>query len=194
MFSAITQTVPPGNLGSSFPNIWLSFRDYGEHVEPLSRKILVKYLRETSAATAIHVPAFKIMEIDYLFSSAIAQAFIAGKGMPPAVFSRICFLQDGEHTKTLSDDVVMVDLVNLHYLSLSGCCDFFLFAASLSRFPALKEGISQEGIIIFSPVLRLIPFLAFRCFLENVPKPGRTTDSPFPMASIIVSIVAFTAL
>ena len=72
MVSAIAHTVPPGNLGSSFSYIWLSFRDYGEHVEPLSRKILVKYLRETSAATAIHVPAFKIMEIDYLFSPAIA--------------------------------------------------------------------------------------------------------------------------
>ena len=44
---------------------------------------------------------------------------------------------------------------------------------------ALKLGTFRAGIIIRSPVKRLRPSLAGRIFTPNVPKPGRTTFSPF---------------
>src|SRR5271157_2714566 len=55
----------------------------------------------------------------------------------------------------------------------------FYFTAFLRSLPALNFGAFLAAIFISLPVCGFLPFLAFLCVTENVPKPTRITLSPF---------------
>lgn len=66
--------------------------------------------------------------------------------------------------------------------------------ASLSPFPALKEGIFVAGILMALPVLGLRPVRAALDFRENLPKPTRETGLPFMSDFVMASVMALRAL
>src|SRR5271157_668687 len=55
----------------------------------------------------------------------------------------------------------------------------FYFTAVLRAFPAENFGAFLAAIFISLPVCGFLPFLAFLCVTENVPKPISVTLSPF---------------
>ena len=66
----------------------------------------------------------------------------------------------------------------------------YLFTASFNALPALKAGVLQAAIVMFSFVRGLIPTRSPRSRTSNVPKPISCTLSPFAIAFVIASRVA----
>src|SRR5690606_18169384 len=67
------------------------------------------------------------------------------------------------------------------------------FTASFNALPALKLGTLAAAICISAPVCGLRPVRAARSFTEKVPKPTRTTESPFFRAPVMLSTTASNA-
>ena len=71
---------------------------------------------------------------------------------------------------------------------------FYYWIASLNALPALNAGALEAAILMVSPVLGLIPFLAARALTSNVPKPTTATFLPAFNSSAMLSITAANAL